>query len=399
MFSRLTTLLATFALAAPCAAGAWTWPASGPVLRPYDFGGGTYTAEGHRGIDVGGGLGEPVQAPAAGRVSFAGSLPSNGKTLSMRTEDGWTVTLTHLGSIAVSVGDGVAEGETVGTIGPTGDNEVDQPYVHLGIRHTRDSRGYVDPLGLLPPREPAPTPPPAQPVEPAVAVSTPQPVSAPPQPASAAHFAPESHAEAPVVASAPEPDRGRRPVPGPARAGDAAAPNRKRSTTSWGQKAPAARTGRGGQLRRTTARRFPRSRQAVRPAVSSQRTPRFSANTSVARSARPTTGTRAAATDVQTSVASPKPRPAAREVRQRRPPWGLGLAALLGIAGLALVRRADQTSQAADERGEEAPPIMVRDELLPDYTDLLRQLDAAHRPRLHDGRGRRVRAASAAARS
>src|SRR5512134_1322113 len=119
MFARLTTALAVLALAAPAAACAWTWPAAGEVLRGFDYGGGVYTASGHRGIDIAGAPGSTVRAPASGRVSFAGSLPSNGKTLSIRTADGWAVTLTHLGSITVSVGDGVAEGEPVGTIADT----------------------------------------------------------------------------------------------------------------------------------------------------------------------------------------------------------------------------------------------------------------------------------------
>src|SRR5918998_2524061 len=142
----------------PPVAAAWTWPAPGPVLRPFDYGGGTYTAAGHRGMDVAGLSGSPVRAPAAGRVAFAGSMPSNGKTLSIRTADGWAVTLTHLGSISVSVGDGVAEGEEVGTIGPTGDAETREPHVQLGIRRADDPRGYVDPLTLLPPRESTPAP-------------------------------------------------------------------------------------------------------------------------------------------------------------------------------------------------------------------------------------------------
>ena len=60
----LVVLTAALVFAGP--ARAWTWPASGPVLLPFDFdpahpyGGGQ-----HRGIDVGGAPGEPVRAPAA----------------------------------------------------------------------------------------------------------------------------------------------------------------------------------------------------------------------------------------------------------------------------------------------------------------------------------------------
>jgi hypothetical protein len=73
--------------------------------------------------------------------------------VTIETADGYSVTLTHLGSIAVAEGATVAEQDAVGTVGPSGTPEVDGPYVHLGIRVTADPNGYVDPLGLLPPVE------------------------------------------------------------------------------------------------------------------------------------------------------------------------------------------------------------------------------------------------------
>jgi septal ring factor EnvC (AmiA/AmiB activator) len=152
MLTKTTTtlLLFLFGLAWPATAQAWTWPAQGPVLRGFDFGGPEYHEHGHTGIDVGGAPGMVVSAPADGRVSFAGWLPGHGRTVTVRTEDGFAVTLLHLGSLAVSEGDGVAEGEVIGMIGPSGDPELDVPYVHLGVRHADDPKGYVDPLSLLP---------------------------------------------------------------------------------------------------------------------------------------------------------------------------------------------------------------------------------------------------------
>ena len=70
------------------------------------------------------------------------------------------MTLVQLGSIGVPVGTQVSEGDVVGTIGPSGEPEGTEPYVHLGIRFTADPNGYVDPLALLPPRQaPDPAPP------------------------------------------------------------------------------------------------------------------------------------------------------------------------------------------------------------------------------------------------
>jgi hypothetical protein len=157
---RLVLPLLVFLAWTP-AALAWSWPVQGPVLQPFVYEEAHPYASGqHRGIDIGAdAAGERVVAPTAGMVSFAGTVPTSGKSVTIETADGYAVTLTHLGSIAVAKGAAVAEGETVGTIGPSGTPEVDGPYIHLGIRVAADPNGYVDPLGLLPaapPSSPAP---------------------------------------------------------------------------------------------------------------------------------------------------------------------------------------------------------------------------------------------------
>ena len=149
---RLVIPLLVFLVWTP-AAYAWSWPVQGPVLRSFSYDEAhPYAAGQHRGIDIGAdAAGESVVAPAAGTVSFAGTVPTNGKSVTIETADGYSVTLTHLGSIGVAKGATVAERDPVGTIGPSGTPEVEGPYVHLGIRHTADPNGYLDPLTLLPP--------------------------------------------------------------------------------------------------------------------------------------------------------------------------------------------------------------------------------------------------------
>jgi Peptidase family M23 len=148
---RLALLLFVFLAWTP-AAYAWSWPVQGPVLHPFAYDEAhPYAAGQHRGIDIGADTtGETVVAPAAGTVSFAGTVPTNGKTVTIETADGYSVTLTHLGSIAVGRGATVVEQDAIGAVGPSGTPEVDGPYVHLGIRVTADQNGYVDPLSLLP---------------------------------------------------------------------------------------------------------------------------------------------------------------------------------------------------------------------------------------------------------
>jgi Peptidase family M23 len=134
-------------------AHAWSWPVQGPVVQPFLYDEAHPYASGqHRGIDIrADAMGESVVAPADGTVSFAGTVPTSGESVTIETGDGYSVTLTHLGSIVVAKGAAVAEGDKVGAIGPSGTPETDGPYVHLGIRITTDPNGYIDPLSLLPP--------------------------------------------------------------------------------------------------------------------------------------------------------------------------------------------------------------------------------------------------------
>src|SRR5690348_11046480 len=103
---RAFLLLAALAVAlvAPAAADAWTCTPNGPVVHPCVFDPGhPYAAGQHRGLDVAGDAGSSVAAPAAGTVTFAGTTPGSGLTLTLATADGYAVTLTHLGTLAVAV--------------------------------------------------------------------------------------------------------------------------------------------------------------------------------------------------------------------------------------------------------------------------------------------------------
>src|SRR3954471_19447845 len=103
-FSKLATRrrsVRRFAVLLVCAcalpvsgARAWTWPVDGPVLRPFSFDHAhPYAGGQHRGVDLGAPTGSPVLAPAEGTVSFAGTVPTGGKTVSIQTPFGYTATL------------------------------------------------------------------------------------------------------------------------------------------------------------------------------------------------------------------------------------------------------------------------------------------------------------------
>ena len=166
---RLVPLVLFFVLWVP-GAHAWTWPVTGPVLQGFSFDPAhPYAGGQHRGIDIGASAtGIPVMAPASGVVSYAGTVPTSGKSVTIETAEGLSVTLTHLGSYSVTKNATVSEGDVVGTVGPSGTPDFDQPYLHLGVRTTADPQGYLDPLGFLPSLAP-PAPPPAPAPDPAPA--------------------------------------------------------------------------------------------------------------------------------------------------------------------------------------------------------------------------------------
>jgi signal-induced proliferation-associated 1 like protein 3 len=219
----LAAVLAALLLAP--AGEAWTWPAAGAVLQPFLFDPAhPYAAGQHRGIAIGGDPGATVLAPAAGTVTFAGTVPSSGKSVTITTADGYAVTLTHLGSIAVARGAAVLDGAGVGTIAATGDAAIPQPYVYLGVRIAAQPQGYLDPTTFLPARVPAPAalvppvtvvaPPPALPP---VAGPAPAPVpTAVPDPAPVVPPAAAPNAPAPVAEPAPAPPAPSVPVAAPA---------------------------------------------------------------------------------------------------------------------------------------------------------------------------------------
>jgi hypothetical protein len=207
---RLALSVAVVLAALVCTpvAGAWSWPAEGAVLQPFVFDPAhPYAAEEHRGLDVAGAAGSSVHAPRAGVIAFAGSVPGSGTSLTIATTDGYSVTLTHLGAIAVTKGATVGEGDVVATLG-AGGGEQPQPYLHLGVRRTAEAQGYVDPASLLPARA---APPPAAP---AAVAAVPAPVPAPVEPPEPAAVPapvqvvePEAaRAPAPVAVAAGEPD-------------------------------------------------------------------------------------------------------------------------------------------------------------------------------------------------
>jgi murein DD-endopeptidase MepM/ murein hydrolase activator NlpD len=129
------------------AAGDWTWPVVGPVIRGFDPPDSPFGA-GHRGIDIAAPVDTPVRAAEAGAVTFAG--PVGGRLfVTIDHGAGLESTYSFLNSIAVRRGAVVARGEVIGRSG-TGHADEPVPHLHFGVKL---ADAYVDPLDYLGPFE------------------------------------------------------------------------------------------------------------------------------------------------------------------------------------------------------------------------------------------------------
>ncbi len=123
----------------PSAAG-FIWPVNGPVTSGFGMRWGRM----HEGIDIGVGYGTPIHAAAAGRVVYAGWMSGYGNLVAIDHGGGISTAYGHQSSIGVSVGEVVAQGQTVGYVGCTG--HCFGPHLHFEVRV---NGAPVDPLGYL----------------------------------------------------------------------------------------------------------------------------------------------------------------------------------------------------------------------------------------------------------
>ncbi|WP_290748988.1 peptidoglycan DD-metalloendopeptidase family protein [Exiguobacterium sp. UBA3968] len=98
-------------------------PASGPITQGYGAASGVYGYTFHNGIDIGAPTGTPIYASAAGKVITSRYYGAYGNHVMMtHTVNGiqYTTVYAHMNSRAVSVGQTIAKGTKIGTIGATG---------------------------------------------------------------------------------------------------------------------------------------------------------------------------------------------------------------------------------------------------------------------------------------
>jgi murein DD-endopeptidase MepM/ murein hydrolase activator NlpD len=123
----------------PSAAG-FIWPCDGVVTSGFGMRWGRM----HEGIDIGCPYGAPNRAAAAGTVIYAGWMSGYGNLVVVDHGNGLSTAYAHASSLAVSVGQSVAQGQTVSYVGSTGHST--GPHLHFEVRVNGVA---VDPLGYL----------------------------------------------------------------------------------------------------------------------------------------------------------------------------------------------------------------------------------------------------------
>jgi murein DD-endopeptidase MepM/ murein hydrolase activator NlpD len=117
-----------------------TWPVAGPITSPFGMRWGRM----HEGIDIGAAYGTPIHAAAGGRVIFSGWMSGYGNFVIIDHGGGLATAYGHQSAIAVSNGQDVSQGQTIGYVGCTG--HCFGSHLHFEVRVNGTP---VDPMGYL----------------------------------------------------------------------------------------------------------------------------------------------------------------------------------------------------------------------------------------------------------
>jgi murein DD-endopeptidase MepM/ murein hydrolase activator NlpD len=120
--------------------GGLIWPVNGPIVSGFGMRWGRL----HAGVDIAVGSGTPVHAAAAGTVAIAGWVSGYGNYVCIQHGGSLSTCYGHNTSIAVHVGQSVAQGQVISSSGCTG--HCFGPHVHF---ETRINGAPVDPMGYL----------------------------------------------------------------------------------------------------------------------------------------------------------------------------------------------------------------------------------------------------------
>ncbi|WP_374605043.1 peptidoglycan DD-metalloendopeptidase family protein [Niveibacterium sp.] len=118
----------------------WVWPAAGKVVNGFND-------STNKGVDIGGQIGEPVLAAAAGKIVYVGAgLRGYGNLVIIKHNATFLSAYAHNQKILVKEGQSVKKGQEIAALG---DSDADRAKLHFEIRRQGKP---VDPLKYLPKR-------------------------------------------------------------------------------------------------------------------------------------------------------------------------------------------------------------------------------------------------------
>ena len=119
----------------------WQWPATGPIYRGFS------PEQGSKGLDIGGEVGQPVLAVAAGKVVYSGSaLKGYGELVIVKHDETYLSAYGYNRRRLVTEGDVVQPGQTIAELGVGPEQKAE---LHFEIR---ENGKPVDPMRFLPAR-------------------------------------------------------------------------------------------------------------------------------------------------------------------------------------------------------------------------------------------------------
>jgi len=125
----------------------FAWPVDGPIISSF----GKRRNGWHAGVDIKADPGTPILAAAAGTVLFSGWAAFYGRVVKIQHRNGFITTYAHNSENLVKIGDEVAAGAPIATVGRTG--RASAEHLHFEIR--REGMAF-NPIYLLEMRDGAP---------------------------------------------------------------------------------------------------------------------------------------------------------------------------------------------------------------------------------------------------
>lgn len=113
------------------------WPVEGRIMSTFGERSDPFNGEGafHRGVDISGGYGQAILAPADGTVEETEVRNGYGKTIVLNHGHGYSTLFGHMSGFAVTVGQHVQRGDVIGYVGLSGRST--GPHVHYEV-HIND---------------------------------------------------------------------------------------------------------------------------------------------------------------------------------------------------------------------------------------------------------------------